>query len=55
MMIRVGPLIPKMQLWVRGDPRSNTLSHEPIALVLEILGFNPLKSEFATCLTWVKD
>ena len=25
------------------DPRSKTLSHEPITLVLEVLGFNPFK------------
>ncbi len=37
------------------DPRSNTLPHESVALVLEVLGFNPFKSEFVTCLTWVED
>ena len=49
----------KFQVWfwtiLSSDPRSNTLSHEPIALVLEVLGFNPFKSEFVTCLTWVED
>ena len=31
--------------WVLpNDPRSNTLSHELIALVLEVFGFYPFKS-----------